>query len=444
VLLIESTIQLKKILNVKQIQLIIMYNKPSSEDIILAEKCGSIIISFIEFMNNVNKDEINIFIPNIYNDQSSIATILYPSNSYYPKGINVTYSMITHSLSSIINEFGNDTINIFMKSERFISYLPLNNCMSQIMDIYLPILSAGTIWFADKNTLIKKSSLVDILLTVNPTIFLGNYSTWNNINVPLSNIMTHIFPSNILIKKIGLNKCKLCINIDTMLSNDIRLKFKNMGIILYDWYYFPETLIVSISLPNKYKEKSVGQIINGIQIKLAPDNEILIKGKHILISSNIDDMFDKNKWFKTGDFGQLDKDGYLYIIGKKKQTIILKTGHSIFPDNIEKNLKEELIFNNLNVNHIVLLGNDRKYLSVMIDLHKNELYKYKKNKYDIEKKINFCINKINKLFPQQKIQKFIVCPNNFKIGKELSGSSDEIRRIFIEKIYKKIIDKLYI
>ena len=451
VLLIEGTIQLEKIKNIKHnLQLIIMYNKPSQNDILLAEKCGCIIISFVEFMNNVNKEEIKDFIPNLCTNPASIATILYTSgnSNNYPKGVEITHSMIINSLSSIINEFNDNTINIYMGTERFISYLPLNNYMSQIMEIYLPILSAGTIWFADKNALIKKSSLLNTLITVKPTIFAGTITVWDNIDVPLSNIIKKITPSNILLKKIGLNKCKLCININTILTNDIHNKFKNMGIMIYDWYGLTETFIISLSLPNQYKEDSVGKIIEGIKIKLAPDNEILIKGKYIFKSYNSNDVidaFDKDGWFKTGDLGKLDKDGYLYITGKKKEIIILENNDTIFPNKIEDNLKEELTYSNIDVNYVVLLGNNRKYLSVMIDLKKDELTKYHKNKSLMNKKINDSINKINKI-SQHKINKFIICPNNFKIGKELTDSSKgtlKTRRLYIEKTYKKIIDKLY-
>jgi long-subunit acyl-CoA synthetase (AMP-forming) len=353
--------------------------------------------------------------------------------------------MIINSLSSIINQFNDNTINIYMGSERFISYLPLNNYMSQIMEIYLPILSAGTIWFADKNTLKKNSSLLNTLITVKPTIFIGISTVWDNIDVPFSNIIKTITPSNILLKKIGLNKCKLCININTILTYEIKEKFKNMGITLYDWYGLSETLVISLSLPNQYKENSVGKIIEGIKIKLAPDNEILVKGKHIFKSYHSDDIidaFDKDGWFKTGDLGTLDKDGFLYITSKKKEMIVLENGQVVYPNKIEDNLKEELTYNNVDVNYVVLLGNHRTKLSVMIDLKKDELIKYNKNKSNINKKINECINKINKI-SQHKINKFIICPNNFKIGKELSGSSNGIRRTYIEKTYKKIIDKLY-
>jgi long-subunit acyl-CoA synthetase (AMP-forming) len=448
VLLIEGIIQLEKIKNIKHnLQLIIMYNKPSQTDILMAEKCGCIIISFVEFMNNVNKEEIKEFIPNLCTDLSSIATILYTSgnSNNYPKGVEVSHSMIINALSSIVNQFNDNTLNLYMGSERFISYLPLNNFMSQIIELYLPILSAGTVWFADKNALIKKSSLLNTLITVKPTIFAGMSSTWNNINVPLSPIITTITPSNILLKKIGLNKCKLCINLHTMLTNDIHNKFKNMGIIIYDWYGLTETFIISLSLPNQYKEESVGKIIEGIKIKLAPDNEILIKGKSIFKSYNSNDIIDindKDGWFKTGDFGKIDKDGFLYITGKKQEFIVLKNGQQISPNKIEDNLKEELTYNNIDINHVVLIGNNRPFLSVMLDLKNDVLKKYQKNKSNMNKKINKCIDTINKI-SQYKINKFIICPNNFEIGKEITASSNGIRRSYIEKTYRKLIDNLY-
>ena len=122
--------------------------------------------------------------------------------------------------------------------------------MSQIMEIYLPILSAGTIWFADKNTLKKNSSLLNTLITVKPTIFIGISTVWDNIDVPFSNIIKTITPSNILLKKIGLNKCKLCININTILTYEIKEKFKNMGIKCNKDIFFIKIDGPNIFLPN--------------------------------------------------------------------------------------------------------------------------------------------------------------------------------------------------
>jgi long-chain acyl-CoA synthetase len=259
----------------------------------------------------------------------------------------------------------------------------------------------------------------------------------------LSGVVKTITSSNIILKKIGLNKCNLCITSMAPLSNEINLKLKNIGITLYDWYVLSETSIITISLPNQYKENSVGKILEGIKIKLAPDNEILIKGKKILYHNSdvLIDTFDKDGWFKTGDLGKLDKDGFLYITGRKKEMIHINDGTAVYPIKIEENLKEELTYNNIGVNYVVLIGNQRKYLSLMIDLKRDDLNKYHKNKSKINKKIQECIDKINKI-TSNKIHKFIVCPNNFEINKELTGTH-KIRRSYIETNYKKLIDKLY-
>ena len=218
VLLLEDEKQLDKIKKIKNtnLELIIMYSKPPNDYIIDIP-----IISFVEFMNNVNKIEIqnfNITLPSL----DDIATIIYTSGTTnnLPKGVEVSHSMIINLLSSIMIEINNSDLNISMGEERFVSYLPLNHIAGQLMDLYLPIVIGGSVWFADKNALKTETSLINTLTTARPTIFIGIPRVWEkiangiteNIKIgPFTKIVQLITPNEIILKKIGLNKCKLCI-----------------------------------------------------------------------------------------------------------------------------------------------------------------------------------------------------------------------------------------
>lgn len=462
VVVLEDSVQLDKfkLISNKDLKLIIMYATPTEEQLKLGEKMGIQIVSFVEMMNNVGKVELKDFKPNLEQNETKVATIIYTSGTtnMYPKGVEITYGNIINSLSSTVNEINQSQLDVKMGEERFVSYLPLNHIAAQLMDIYMPIVTAGCVWFANKSALKTGSSLIDTLTSAKPTIFIGIPRVWekivegieSNLNYGiLSPLVKTITPCNLILKKIGLNKSKLNITSTAPMSENARDKLLKYGINLYDAYGMSETTgLVSISLPGQQKPGSVGKVMCGLKLKLAPDDEILIKGDSIFEKYRNQPeetlkAFDRDGWFCTGDLGKLDANGFLYIVGRKKEIIIGSGGENIAPVPIEEKLKDNLDC----AEHVVVIGNKRKFLSVLIVLKKDTLTKYiktKKMRNKINKQIDIALERTNRTCPNNasKIQKYVVLNNTFTINKEITGTL-KLRRSYIETTYKKIIDKLY-
>ena len=121
--------------------------------------------------------------------------------------------------------------------------------------------------------------------------------------------------------------------------------FRSIGIEILNGYGITEcSPVLAVNRNEYYKDGSVGQVVRGAEIKIE-NNEILVKGKIVMLGYYKDDASTKkvmqNGYFNTGDFGYLDKDGFLFITGRKKNLIILSNGENISPEAIEEELSKD-------------------------------------------------------------------------------------------------------
>src|SRR5262249_47494621 len=120
--------------------------------------------------------------------------------------------------------------------------------------------------------------------------------------------------------------------------------------------------------PERIKIGTVGPPVAGAEVKLADDGEILVRGDTVMPGyRNLDDkneeVFIEDGWMLTGDIGELDEDGYLKIVDRKKELIINAAGKSMSPANIEAKLKLIPL-----VDQAVAIGDRRKFITALITL----------------------------------------------------------------------------
>lgn len=119
----------------------------------------------------------------------------------------------------------------------------------------------------------------------------------------------------------------------------------DMGIVIYQGYGLTETSpVISVEKQGATRNGSVGKAMPGIEVKIKdPDKdgigEIITKGPNVMLGYYNDEESTKavlnDGWFSTGDLGKIDKDGFIFITGRKKDVIVLKNGKNVFPDEIE-------------------------------------------------------------------------------------------------------------
>lgn len=144
--------------------------------------------------------------------------------------------------------------------------------------------------------------------------------------------------------------------------------YRAMGLIVLEGYGLTETTAPAmITRPDNVRIGKVGQVLPGTGIKIADDNEILLRGNNILRGywrnpTATAEAFD-GEWFKTGDIGELDEAGYLTITGRKKEILVTAGGKNVAPTQLEDPLRANPV-----IGQAVLLGDQKPYIAVLISL----------------------------------------------------------------------------
>jgi len=241
------------------------------------------------------------------------------------------------------------------------------------------------------------------------------------------------------------------------LGKDMAEWFCSMGIPIMEGYGLTETSpTLSVNRRGAFKIGSVGKVNDGLQLKIAEDGEILVKGPTVF--KGYWEMPDETRaafvdgWFKTGDIGELDSDGFLYITDRKKDLIKTSGGKFIAPQPIENALKANVL-----VAQAAVIGDKRKYASVIISPHfplledwarangvtfksHQELVASEKVR-DLYRGIVEDLNK--RLAHFETIKKIVVVPDEFTVATGEITPTLKLKRRVIENKYHQQIEQLY-
>jgi long-chain acyl-CoA synthetase len=241
------------------------------------------------------------------------------------------------------------------------------------------------------------------------------------------------------------------------LGKDMAEWFCAVGIPIMEGYGLTETSpTLSVNRRGAFKIGSVGKVNEGLELKIAEDGEILVKGPTVFkgyweMPEETRNAF-VNGWFKTGDIGELDSAGFLSITDRKKDLIKTSGGKFIAPQPIENALKANVL-----VAQAAIIGDKRKYASVIISPHfplledwarangvpftsRQELVGSDK----VRELYRGIVEDLNKRLAQfETIKKIVVVPDEFTVATGEITPTLKLKRRVIEAKYKQQIDELY-
>jgi long-chain acyl-CoA synthetase len=242
------------------------------------------------------------------------------------------------------------------------------------------------------------------------------------------------------------------------LAKDLGEFFWAIGVEVYEGYGLTETSpVIAVNCPSAWRLGTVGKILPGVEVKIAPDGEILARGPNIMKGywnkpEATKDAIDAQGWFHTGDIGKVDDDGFLAITDRKKELLVNSNGKNIAPAPIEGFLKGDPF-----VSQPVVIGDRRKFLTCLIvpNFEKLEEWARANGMARLSREELIADERVRQVFQrtidqwnkgkphEQMIGKFALLPNELTIeGRELTPTLKVKRRIIDEK-YKNVIDDLY-
>ena len=242
------------------------------------------------------------------------------------------------------------------------------------------------------------------------------------------------------------------------LAPEIAYMFLGAGLTILQGYGLTETSpSITCNTEEHNRIGTVGRVIEGLEVRIAEDGEILVKGDSVTSGYyNLPEAtaaaLTPDGWFRTGDIGHLDEDGYLVITERKKELIKTSGGKYIAPQQIESLVKASRF-----VSQVVVVGDRRKYASALIVPNMALIRSYAELKgisYGTEREllddgrvIDLLLRQVDEYTPQlaryEKIKRVAL------LAQEMTAESGELtptlkpRRAIIEKNYRAVIDKLY-
>ena len=238
------------------------------------------------------------------------------------------------------------------------------------------------------------------------------------------------------------------------LARKIAYFFDLLGFQMLEGYGLTETIAcTSINLPGATRLGTVGRAFPGIEVKIAEDGEILERGRNIMrgylgLPDATAEVIDQDRWFHTGDIGELDSDGYLKITDRKKDLIKTSGGKYIAPQAIEGALKtmSEL------VSQVVVIGDRRKYVSVLLTVTEDQAkkvsgaatYAEASQSEAVRARVQEAVDKLNATLPQyETIKRFHILDRDFSQEQGELTPTMKVKRKACTVKYGKQIDAMY-
>ena len=197
-------------------------------------------------------------------------------------------------------------------------------------------------------------------------------------------------------------------------------------------------------------------MVSGVDVKIAEDGEILIRGPNVMKGYYKKDEATKEciqeNWFYSGDIGYLDEDGFLVITDRKKDIIVTAGGKNVAPQQIENLLKI-----NPYITEAVTIGDRRRFMSALIVPEFEKLEEYAKlneitytDRSDLVAKdqiVDFVLSEVDKslknIAAYEKVKKIALLDRDFEIAKGEITPTLKVKRNIIEKEYADLIESLY-
>jgi long-chain acyl-CoA synthetase len=411
-----------------------------------------------------------------------LATLIYTSGTTgVPKGAMLTHGNIASNLSISLDEF-----DFQLNSDLAVSFLPLSHITARHVDfaeLYRGVTIAYCPFIED---------MPRVLRQLHPTIFVAVPRVYEKIynqvqrgvaigfkktvyrwamsigKANLDQVLAGRCPSSLTWKladrlvfskvrdAMG-GKVRIFISGGAPLGKELAEWYAQIGLLIHEGYGLTETSpVIALNSPRAHKLGTVGRPLCNIEVRIAADGELLVRGPSVFkgywnMPAETTAAFDGD-WFKTGDIGNLDADGYLSITDRKKDLIKTSGGKFIAPQPIENSLKS-----NRFIGEAAILGDRRRFPAVVIvpafsaledwAQHNGIAFQSRQELTahpEVQALYENIVEQVNRNLARfERLKKVLVIPEELSIENGTLTPTLKLRRRNVEARYKNQIEQLY-
>ncbi len=326
---------------------------------------------------------------------ADVVTLIYTSGTTGPpKGVQITHAGVIANTRAM-----HHTMPGYRAGFSAVSYSPLAHGRAGVVEHYGCLLLGGTLTCCP-----DPDNLAAALVDTRPTRFAGPPRVWEQLQAgvvatitaepddqrrqagrdaietglrlvraqqageqPSAQLLAEYERADALVlsglrARLGLDRAETAVVGSAPVPPEVIEFFWALGVPLCELYGMSEILAATVNRVDAVRIGTVGRPVPGIELRLADDGEVLLRGPSMMLGyRNLPDKtaetIDAQGWLHSGDVGELDKDGYLRIIDRKREMIINVAGHNMSPANVEARLKAS----NPLIGQAVCIGDDRPY-----------------------------------------------------------------------------------
>ena len=418
-----------------------------------------------------------------------LATLIYTSGTTGdPKGVMLTHWNLVSNVTSSLKAFEG-----ISPSDVALSFLPLCHVFERMGGYYVMLRKGATIAYAEGVDKVPEN-----MLEVKPTLMLSvprlYEKMYQRVNEKVANdpparqkifrwalgVGRELFRHQVnrtepgfLLKLKGAvadrlvfskikartgGRLRLFVSGGAPLSREIAEFFGATGLLILEGYGLTETSpVICVNSPDRMKPGSVGPAIEGVEVKIAEDGEILTRGPHVMKGyfkkpEATAEVIDKDGWFHTGDIGVIDPEGFLVITDRKKDILVTSGGKNIAPQPIENRLKANKFFA-----EVVMVGNKRNFPAALVVPNFETLEKWAKDKGIAFKSRDELATRpevilhykeliatlTTDLAQFEKIKRIALLAREFSLEAGELTPTLKVKRRVVENKYQDLIDQMY-
>jgi long-chain acyl-CoA synthetase len=376
--------------------------------------------------------------------------------------------------------------------DRVVSYLPLSHVAEQMFTIHISAVAGYPVYYAESLDKLNAN-----LVEVRPTIFFGVPRVWEKfhagvveklaentglkaklieaatalgrrvvprrygqaLGVSIPDGFRYVAFEKLVYSKVqdglGLDAARMCVSGAAPVSQEVLEFFAGFGLPIYEVYGQSEDCgPTTFNHPGRMRFGTVGPAFPGVEVKIADDGEIIVRGRNVFAGYAKDPEATAEAladgWLHTGDLGEFDADGFLSITGRKKDIIITAGGKNVAPKLLEGGIRNHPL-----VSEAVVIGDRRKFLTALVSLDPEAVAKFRQERGltdlappdqspEIRAEVQHAVDAVNtEMARVEQVKKFTILPRELSIAEGELTPTLKVKRNVVTDHFATEIEAMY-